>query len=237
VLHGYTGTPERIEQTSGWTPFAEQQAAVVAYPEGTAVGAGGFGWNTGTGRFSTAGVDDAAYLAAVVDHLVATACVDPARILLTGESNGGAMTVIAACHPTTRARFASFAPVIPAIDQRVLDRCGGGPPVAFTALAGRLDRVIPYDGVYPAGQLPLLAQETWFVRLAAQRNGCPAGEPTRERIDGAELIRPAGCPQTPTLVAIDDGTHTWPGGPDGTGTLDPGRFPATVFLWGSFVGR
>lgn len=234
VLHGYTGVPERIEATSGWTPFALAQGAVVAYPEGTAVGAGGFGWNTGSGRFSTAGVDDAAYLATVVDHLVATACVDPTRILLTGESNGGAMTVIAACSPATRDRFAAFAPVIPAVDQGVLDRCGVGPPVSLTALAGRLDRVIPYDGVYPPGQLPLLAQETWFLRLAALRNGC-AAEAVREPVDGGEAIRAVGCPLTPVLIAVDDGTHTWPGGPSGTGSQDPGRFPATAYLWSVFA--
>jgi polyhydroxybutyrate depolymerase len=236
VLHGYTGVPERIEAQSGWTPFALGQGAVVAYPEGTPVGAGGYGWNTGTARFSTAGVDDVAYLAAVVDHLVATACVDPARILLTGESNGGAMTVAAACAPATATRFALFAPVIPAVDQGVLDRCGGGPAVRLVALAGRLDRVIPYDGVYPPGQVPLLGQETWFLRLAATRNGCGSGEPSREPIDGAQVVRPSGCPGGPTLLAIDDGTHTWPGGA-GTPTQPAGRFPATAYLWGTFVGR
>ena len=70
----------------------------------------------------------------------------------------------------------------------------------------------------------------------ALRNGCAPDEPTRQPIDGGELIRPAGCPQTPLLVAIDDGTHTWPGGPAGTGSQNPGRFPATAFLWGAFVG-
>lgn len=235
VLHGFTGTPESIERTSGWTPFAVGRGAIVAYAEGTPVAAGGYGWNTGTVRFSTSGVDDAAYLAALVDHLVATACVDPARILLTGESNGGAMTVAAACAPATRDRFAVFAPVIPAVDQGVLDRCGSGPPIDLVALAGRLDPVIPYDGVYPTGQAPLLAQEAWFTGLAAQRNGCGAGPPTRVRLDGAEDIHAAGCPSAPTLVAIDDAGHTWPGGPVGTGSQPPGRFDATAFLWGRFV--
>ena len=234
VLHGFTGSPESIERMSGWTPFGLGQGAVVAYPEGTSVAAGGFGWNTGTVRFTTSGIDDAAYLAAVVDHLIATACVDPARILLTGESNGGAMTVAAACAPATRDRFRTFAPVIPAVDGGVLARCGAGPAVHLVALAGRLDPVIPYDGVYPAGQAPLLAQEAWFLGLASQRNGC-APTAVRARIDGGEEIHAAGCPGTPTLVAIDDGTHTWPGGPAGTGSQQPGRFDATGYLWARFV--
>src|SRR5690606_37477426 len=127
-------------------------------------------------------------------------------------------------------------PVIPAVDQGVLDRCGGGPPVRLVALAGRLDRVIPYDGVYPPGQVPLLAQEAWFLRLATMRNGCGNGAPTREPLDGAEVVRPQGCPGSPWLVAIEDGTHTWPGGA-GTPTQPVGRFAATAYLWGTFAGR
>jgi polyhydroxybutyrate depolymerase len=234
VLHGYTGVPERIETASGWTPFARQRGAVVAYPEGTPVAAGGFGWNTGSARFSTSGVDDVGYLVGVIDHLVATACVDPARILVTGESNGGAMTLLAACSPELAARAALFAPVIPAIDQGVVDRCGDGPPVALVALAGRLDPVIPYDGVYPAGQIPLLAQEAWFAQVAMRRNGC-AGHLDRRPLAGATAITAGGCPADPLLVAIDDGTHTWPGGV-AMGSQAPGRFPATAFLWDRFGG-
>jgi len=235
VLHGYTGVPERIETASGWTPFAQERGAAVAYPEGTPVGAGGFGWNTGSARFSTNGVDDIGYLGAVIDHLVATACVDPGRILVTGESNGGAMTLLAACSPALHNRAVLFAPVIPAIDQGVVDRCGDGPPLDLVALAGRLDRVIPYDGVYPAGQIPLLAQEAWFGQVASRRNGCAADVLDRRPIDGGEAITAGGCPSGPLLIAIDDGTHTWPGG-IATGSQAPGRFPGTLFLWARFDG-
>ena len=79
------------------------------------------------------------------------------------------------------------------------------------------------------------AARALFTGLAAQRNGCGAGPPTRVRLDGAEDIHAAGCPSAPTLVAIDDAGHTWPGGPVGTGSQPPGRFDATAFLWGRFV--
>lgn len=235
LLHGYTGTPESIERSSGWTAFARDHGAVAVYPEGSPVPGGGFAWNTGSGRFSASRADDVAFLDALVATLVAHVCVDPGRIMIAGESNGGAMALLAACDPRTSGRFAMFAPVIPAVDQRVVERCGQGPPVTFTALASRLDGVVPYDGVYPPGQTPLAAQEAWFLQIAALRNRCSPSAPQRERIGGAEVIRPNGCVSPLSLVAIDDGSHTWPGGPSGTGGLPPGTFPATAYLWDLFA--
>lgn len=204
----------------------------MVYPEGTSIrDAEGFGWNTGSGRYSTSGVDDVAFLTGLANVLVTKFCADPRRLLITGESNGGAMTLLAACDARTRGLFAFFAPVIPAIDQGTLDRCGTGPALALTVLASRLDKTIPYDGHYPAGQRPLLAQEDWFLSVAALRNGCQRTDPTRTPVADGQLITPAGCPAGMALTAIDDGVHTWPGGPEGTGGLPPGKFPATSYLW------
>ena len=52
-------------------------------------------------------------------------------------------------------------------------------------------------------------------------------------IDGGrpDHLRRLGTPN----VAIDDGSHTGPGGPPGTSRLDPGRFPATAYLWDVFT--
>jgi polyhydroxybutyrate depolymerase len=236
VLHGYTGSPEHVERTTGWTPFAREAGALVAYPEGTGTPTEGFGWNTGSARFSTSGTDDVAFLGELVDHLVATACVDPARVMITGESNGGAMTLLAGCSPEISGRFRLVAPVIPAIDDGVLARCGAGAPLSFVALAGLLDRTVPYDGVYRANEIPLLGQEYWFLKLAADRNGCGFGPPTRVPVPGGEAVRPEGCPDAPLLVAIPDAPHTWPGGPLGNGGMDPGTFPATAYLWSIFTG-
>jgi poly(3-hydroxybutyrate) depolymerase len=158
-------------------------------------------------------------------------CVDPARIMITGESNGGAMTLLAACDGRTRELFVFFAPVIPAIDEGALDRCATGPALSFVALAGKRDTTIPYDGVYPAGISPLLAQEVWLARVATARNGCDATTLARSSIDDGEIITPTGCANPPSLVAIDDGSHTWPGGEPSPGGPPPGRFPATEYLW------
>lgn len=230
MLHGYDGRPDRIEATSGWSVVADQGRAVVAYPQGTSVGRDGFGWSTGTARFSTAGVDDVAYLRQVVDVLVRAHCVDPSRVVLTGESNGGAMVLKAVCDPRFRGAVRLAAPVIPAVDAGPLAGCGAAPPVPTLAVAGRLDRVVPYDGTYSPGVVPLLGQEAWFARYLTAFD-C-SGPPLRSTpIDDAAIFVPVRCAVPMALVAVDDGVHTWPGGPTGTGGLPPGRFLARQLIW------
>jgi polyhydroxybutyrate depolymerase len=237
VLHGYTGSPERIEETSGWTEFLAGKEAIVVYPEGTPTKPEGFGWNTGAARFSTQGVDDVAYLRALLDALIADHCADPARVLLTGESNGGAMSLVAGCDPRIAGSLRLIAPVIPALDEGTLSRCQKGRPLPLVAIAGKLDKVATYDGRYRPGLAPLLAQETWLARVGALRNGCAAKDPERARVDDAEVITPRSCASPIRLFAVEDGVHTWPGGPRGTAGLPPGRFPATRTLWDLFAVR
>lgn len=237
VLHGYTGAPEQIDETSGWSEFLAGQEVTVVYPEGTKTKPEGFGWSTGAARFSTKGVDDVAYLGALVEALVADHCADPGRVLLTGESNGGAMALLAACDARTAGLFRLVAPVNPALDEGTLSRCGEGPALRLVAIAGVRDRVATYDGTYRPGLSPLLGQEAWLLRVAASRNGCAARDPGRAKVDDATVITPRACASPIHLVAVEDGVHTWPGGPRGTAGLPPGRFPATRYLWDLFAVR
>lgn len=231
VLHGYTGSPGSIERSSGVTPFALERGAVAVYPEGTPVpDQEGYAWASGTARFANEGVDDVVMLLEVLDVLVAQHCVDPTSILLSGESNGGAMVVRAACDPRTAGRIRLVAPVIPAIDAGVTAGCGSGGPVPLVAVASMNDDTIDYDGSYPSGEIPLDAQEVWFERTARSLNEC-TGSLVRSAITGGERIALTGCRATTELVAAPDGTHTWPGGPEGTGGLAPGSFATNTYLW------
>lgn len=230
VLHGFTGSPVDIEAVTGWTPYASDRGALVAYPSGTATEQGGFGWNTASDRFSTADVDDVAWLSDVLDTLVDDHCVDPERVILTGASNGGGMAVRAACDPRFADRLALVAPVIAAVDDLTIEGCRTGDPIPLVSVATRGDRVVPYDGSAPDGLEPLLAQEAWFERVAQWRNGCGDGLDATP-IDGGEELVPPDCELTPALVAIDDIGHTWPGGPQSFGGLDAGDFDTTGFIW------
>ncbi|MEQ1702326.1 MAG: PHB depolymerase family esterase [Ilumatobacteraceae bacterium] len=234
ILHGYTGTPTGIEHYAEFTAMANAASVVVAYPEGTPVqGFEGFGWATGSSIFSTEGVDDAAALVEMIDAVLATGCVDPARITIAGESNGAAMSLVAVCDARLRDRVASLVMVIPAVDDGVLAHCAaGGRPLPMTVVAGRLDRTAPYDG----GRATLLPQEDWFQRAAALVNGCADAGSRAALTDQVARVEPGGCGACSVFLAIADGTHTWPGSSDGVADLRPGTFDLSVRLLQSALG-
>ena len=71
---------------------------VLVLPEGQ-----GGSWNAGgcCGLARSTGIDDVSYLRAVVEQVAARPEVDPDRIFVVGESNGGMMAVAYACADST----------------------------------------------------------------------------------------------------------------------------------------
>jgi poly(3-hydroxybutyrate) depolymerase len=227
VIHGYTGTPTGVEKVAEITGAANAAGAAVAYPEGAPTKQGGFGWSTGAGIFATEDVDDVAALGEMIDAVIATGCVDATRMTLTGESNGGGMTLVALCSPELADRFQQFVLVNPAIDPAVLAHCEPGTaPQAITVEAGLLDRTVPYLG----GRPPLLAQLDWFSQFASATNLCGGvSEPVPVDAHVVEIAG-EGCAACTQLVVVDDGTHTWPGTSRGYGSLTPGTFDLNTRL-------
>ncbi len=220
VLHGFTGTPSVIERIVDLTRIANAAGIAVAYPEGTPVEPGGFGWNSGAAVFATTGVDDVTAIREMLDVIVATGCVDPERITITGESNGAGMTLAALCAPRLDGAFRSAVMVIPAVDAGVLERCDGvGAPVTpLAAVIGAIDTTTPVDG--GNGLLP---QRAWFDEVAAWRGCVTVGMP--QPITGlVEFVAGQGCGSCTELFVVADGPHTWPGTKIGNGGSTPGTF-------------
>jgi poly(3-hydroxybutyrate) depolymerase len=55
------------------------------------------------------------YTKSVIADISGTYTVDPRRIYISGKSNGGGFTALAACHPELSTLFAAFSPVSPAL--------------------------------------------------------------------------------------------------------------------------
>src|SRR3954452_2263010 len=123
VMHGYTGSPDGIERFSELTSVANAAGVAVMYPQGTATPSGGYGWSTGAGLFATTGTDDVEALQEMIDTAVATGCVDATRLVVSGESNGAGMALVAICDERLQATFSAAVLVIPAIDDAVLAHC------------------------------------------------------------------------------------------------------------------
>ena len=220
VIHGFTGTPDGIERVADLTDVANAAGIAVAYPEGTAVSPGGFGWDTGAAVFATTGVDDVTDVSQMIDTIVATGCVDRSRITITGESNGAGMTLAALCAPELAGAFRSAVMVIPAIDAGVLQRCAGnGAPGTPLAVAiGLIDTTAPIDG--GNGLLP---QRSWFDFVAAW-HGCTGVEARGALSPLVDLAAGTDCRSCTEIFAVADGPHTWPGTVVGNGGSTPGTF-------------
>src|SRR5947209_7448684 len=87
VLHGGTLNAAQARRTLGVEGLVDRVGLVVVYPD-----AAGGNWNDGR-RGGPGRGDDVAFFRALVATLVDERIADPARIYVTGPSNGGMMTL------------------------------------------------------------------------------------------------------------------------------------------------
>lgn len=133
ALHGRTQTMYDAESIGGFDAMAVDPGAVVVYPQGSS-----HAWNAGT--CCTQGVDDVAFIGALIDRMEADFPVDPNRVFVVGGSNGGEMAERAACELS--GRIAAIADVIGTL----LVDCQPSQPVSVIAIHGTADGSIPIDG-------------------------------------------------------------------------------------------
>ena len=152
VLHGLGGTSEHVERYYQLDQLVDEQGFLVAYPEGTEEtrrrhfwGGHRRFWNATDAccDFYGAGVDDVAYLDAVIDDVSAHYRVDAKRVFVMGLSNGGYMSHRYACDRASRvAAIVSQAGAIWADAAR----CKPSEAVAVLQIHGTDDPLVPYDG-------------------------------------------------------------------------------------------
>jgi polyhydroxybutyrate depolymerase len=207
VLHGYTGSPASAEADSELTPSALADGMLVAYPQGSPLPSGGSAWNSGAGLYASTTGDDVDVLAGMIDALIASYCVEPRDVVLSGESNGAGMIIRAGCSAAVNHRISALVAVIPAVDPAVIAPCAdaGLRPVPLLAVAAEHDLTVPY-----AGLIPLLGQVAWFTSVARQLDQCssvvaePAGDSSASSLSGQR------CTATAALVSVPSGEHRWP---------------------------
>ena len=161
VLHGGMGSAERMRRDTGFDTLARREGFIVTYPEGTAFGEGRHAWNTGhLLRRQVRDADDIAFLDAVIDRLVAEAGADPARIYVTGGSNGGMMTFV---YDAARAeKLAAAAPVVASMF--TFDTVPSV-PLPILIINGAKDDEVPLEGGMSRNPLVRAAQATAFKPL------------------------------------------------------------------------
>jgi polyhydroxybutyrate depolymerase len=210
VLHGGGGNGEQAERQTGMTGAADDAGFIAVYPDGTGR-TSLLTWNAGNccAYAQDEGVDDVAFVSAVLDQVLADYPADAARVFATGLSNGGMMSYRLACELSDR--VAAVAVVAGALNVA----CEPSEPVSVLAIHGTADRHVRYaGGPTQAGVEPRTdASVAESVGFWTDHDDCPA--PPKESRAGAVTVTshgPCAAGTRVTLYSVDGGGHAWPGG-------------------------
>jgi RNA polymerase sigma factor (sigma-70 family) len=162
--------------------------------------------------------DDVGFLQALIEHLQAEYKADPARIFVTGISNGGLMSFRLACDLPDQIR--AIAPVTASIPKALETHCSRPAEVGLLLLNGTEDPLVPYDG----GQITALGRKRgevlstdetialWLNKTDCQDQADITSLPDQASDDGTTVTVSAYPECKVVLYRIDGGGHTWPGG-------------------------
>ena len=228
AFHGFTGSPGDIEGTSGLSSKADDEGFVVAYPAGRGL----------PPRWDTAGDTDTAFVAALIDALVAEGCVDPDHVYATGFSMGGAMSVTVGCRLADR--FAAIGLVSAPYGPEWVPDCTPSEPVPAIAFHGLADPSVPYAGG-PTGEPggndlglpPVIAVENWAAGWATA-NGCSSEPVAQPPVGQASPLFWDECAAPVHLYPVNGLGHAWPGGVREAETAS--GLSATDLIWEFFSG-
>jgi len=240
VFHGGGGAAESARTQTRMSDKGAAEGFVAVYPQGSGLLASKLlTWNAETccGYALQHQVDEAAFIAALLDDLEASFAIDRARVYATGLSNGGMMAYLAACAHADR-----FAAIAVVSGEMTVSNCRPVRPVSVLVIHGTADRNLPYDG--GVGTKALARHEVRSVRFAVDfwraRNGCPeTSESQREGSVARERYGPCAAGSAVQLLTIEGGGHSWPGGARLARFLDAPStaLVATDEIWAFFAKR
>jgi len=214
ILHGGMGSASDMLARSGFDQLARAKGFIAAYGEGTEFKDGMHAWNTGhLLRRQVRDADDIAYLDALIDRLVADHGADPARIFMTGGSNGGMMTFTYAVERPER--LAAAAPVVASMF--TFDTVPKV-PLPILIINGAKDEEVPLAGGMSRNAIVRAGQSTPFKPLSevvdfwvkANRSNPEAVADVKGSVRTA--VHAAGPGGAVTEFVVDDaGGDGWPG--------------------------
>lgn len=221
VLHGKTQRGADMMTRTAWPQVAKREGFAVVFPDGL-----NHAWadaRTKAGpalRGPPAGTDDVAFIAKLVEKLVANGTADPRRVYLTGISNGGAMAMTLVCARADL--FAAGASVSMNLTDEAAVTCHPSRPLPMLLMNGTADPLVPYEG--GRGSSYYAADGFWSTdeTLAFWRklNGCETDNsemtdlPDRAPTDQSTVTRISSrCPEGHDVVLyrINQGGHRMPG--------------------------
>lgn len=221
VFHGLGSDGKQTEQLTGFSPIADREGFLVAYPDGDNRMWRYWGSEEQRpkllDRFAT---DDVGFVRALIDALVKAGLADDRRVYATGISNGAYLSTRLACDLADR--IAAIAPVSGAMLKPAADVWKPSRAVPVLYVHGTEDPIVGYDGKDRiSGRAMSLSAED-LVKWWAAKDGCPE-KPEVEKLpdadadDGTTVERwtfgPGEDDAEVVFYRITGGGHTWPHGP------------------------
>jgi polyhydroxybutyrate depolymerase len=222
VLHGGGGKiKSMIRLTRGrFNTLADRDGFLVAYPAGA-----DHHWNDGRGvpfiQAQAENIDDVKFIGALIDACILRYQADPARVYVTGISNGAMMAHRLAVDLS--ARIAAVAAVAGSLPEKRYDAVPQG-PVPVLVINGTSDPLVPWGGgEIRAGRqrhgTVVSVEKTvdYWVRhnqcIAPPQTGpLPDQDPADGTVTTVTTWRNAQELCAVALYTVQDGGHTWPGG-------------------------
>jgi len=239
VLHGGAGNAAGAMRMTGMSVKSDRERFIVVYPNGT-----GFAsdrlltWNAGNccGYALDRKVDDVGFIRALIARLESDFIIDPARIYVTGMSNGAMMAYRVAYEISDK--VAAIAPVAGALNCE----CRPKKPVSVIIFHGTADKNVLYEGGHPVKREDsrdrIDKPVSYAVSFWVGYDGCSPTPAKQERGNITTETYSGGREGTEVvLYTIKGGGHTWPGG---TRLLLRGDEPtraisATDIIWDFFT--
>ncbi|APB33028.1 esterase lipoprotein [Gloeomargarita lithophora Alchichica-D10] len=244
ALHGGGGTGAGMERLTRLSDLANQAGVIVVYPDG---------WNRHwhdrrNPRFvPEPGVQDVPFINQLIDEVHRTYTLDQQRIYVTGISNGGFFAQVLACELSHR--LAAVAVVSSNLPQGLAENCPATQSVPILYILGTNDPLIPYAGGEIRGKqgrkgVVYSAQASLdFWRQRYRLPATPQVQALPDRVNdqtSAQQITYQNRAVAVSLITIQGGGHTWPGGPQYLPQRFIGRvsqdFDASATIW-QFVRR
>ena len=239
----------KMEQVSQLDRAADRHGFIVVYPDAIySPRPVERQWADGRGttKASRDGVDDVAFIAALIDRVEKDYSIDPTRIYATGISNGGFMAYRLACELSDR--IAAIAPVAATMPTAEAPSCKPTRPLAVLDIHGTDDPLVPYTGgeVHggSGGSISSVADtmKMWAAIDRCAETPIKSDVPDRAPDDGMRTHRDVYEHCAPgvgvVLYTVEHGGHTWPGGGHmdesyvGPTTRD---FDASELIWDFFA--
>lgn len=203
AFHGAGDNTGRFGEWNGLAELADVEGFVTVHPQGSDVELfPGVRVNPGWDILQLH-VDEATFVAAILDELAVHVCVDTNRVYATGISNGGALALQLACTLGDRITAVAAVAALP------IYVCPNPKPTPTLIFHGLNDLFVPYGGDAADG-LPSIEQMAGDI---AMRNGCTAAAPVVTTLaTGIDELMWSGCAAPTELYRISSEGHAWPGG-------------------------